>query len=233
MKTIMFYRTSEEYGCFSNFSSHSIILEGTKWRTVEHYFQAKKFLDGRLIFQIQMAESPLEAARLGRDEGKPLRSDWESIKEDVMRKAVEAKFRQNEDARNLLLSTGSAVIVEHTSNDCYWGDGGDGQGKNMLGKILMEVREKLFSEKDQKSEMLPPPWVKYPNEAPYSIGWSMGAPQSYMNEWSAWAKELSIEEQSSYVASYPEPDDWKGFYRGAFDAEAMEIWARQIGDRFR
>jgi ribA/ribD-fused uncharacterized protein len=62
-----------------------------------------------------------------------------------MRHAVKAKFLQHEDLRTLLLSTGEAKIVEHTGNDDYWGDGGDGSGKNMLGRILMQVRQELRS----------------------------------------------------------------------------------------
>ena len=46
------------------------------------------------------------------------------------------------DATNVL-STGDSKLVEHTENDDYWGDGGDGSGKNMLGRILMEVRTSL------------------------------------------------------------------------------------------
>ncbi len=60
-----------------------------------------------------------------------------------MRQALEAKFTQHDDLRNLLLSTGTAKLVEHTPNDDYWGDGGNGLGKNMLGRLLMEVRDKL------------------------------------------------------------------------------------------
>lgn len=61
----------------------------------------------------------------------------------VMRKAVHAKFTQHADLAAALLATGDAKIVEHTDNDDYWGDGGDGSGKNWLGKILMEVRADL------------------------------------------------------------------------------------------
>ena len=53
-----------------------------------------------------------------------------------------AKFGQHEDIRAVLLETGSAVIVEHTGND-RWGDGGDGSGRNWLGRILVEVRGAL------------------------------------------------------------------------------------------
>jgi hypothetical protein len=47
----------------------------------------------------------------------------------------------------LLLGTGEAVLVEHTANDSYWGDGGDGSGKNRLGALLMQVRAELRSER--------------------------------------------------------------------------------------
>jgi hypothetical protein len=66
------------------------------------------------------------AARMGRDRSKPVRPDWEAIKGDVMRAAVRAKFRQHPELREILLATGDARIVEHTVNDAYWGDGGDG-----------------------------------------------------------------------------------------------------------
>jgi len=60
-----------------------------------------------------------------------------------MRDAVFAKFSQHKALMQLLLSTGSSKIVEHTDNDSYWGDGGDGKGRNMLGIILMETRKKM------------------------------------------------------------------------------------------
>ena len=83
---------------------------------------------------------------MGRDRSLPLRSDWEEVKDDVMRVAVEAKIRQHKDIMALLLATGDSEIIEHTTNDSYWGDGGDGSGKNMLGTILMEIRAKILSE---------------------------------------------------------------------------------------
>jgi hypothetical protein len=92
---------------------------------------------------IREAKSPMIAARMGRDRRKPLRRDWEAVKDDIMREAVRAKFTQHAGLQAILLSTGHAEIVEHTTNDSYWGDGGDGSGKNMLGRILMEAREEL------------------------------------------------------------------------------------------
>ena len=50
------------------------------------------------------------------------------------------------DLREPLPATGDAKLVEHTDNDAYWGDGGDGSGKDHLGQILMKVREALWAE---------------------------------------------------------------------------------------
>jgi ribA/ribD-fused uncharacterized protein len=96
---------------------------------------------------IRNASTPMMAARLGRDRRQKLRADWESAKVSVMRKAVEAKFRQHDELAKLLLSTADATIVEHTDTDAFWGDGGDGAGENMLGRILTDVRATLQKER--------------------------------------------------------------------------------------
>ena len=141
--TIYFYTTRERYGAFSNFSRHGIEADDKWWRTTEHYFQAQKFFDESYREKIRIAHSPKDAANLGRSRDYPLRPDWEDVKDAVMRFAVETKFRTHEEIRALLLSTGDQDIVENAPGDYYWGCGADGTGKNILGKILMEVREKL------------------------------------------------------------------------------------------
>ncbi len=92
-----------------------------------------------------MAKSPMIAARMGRSRAHPLRADWETAKEQIMREALQAKFTQHPALRALLLGTGDSEIIEHTKNDKYWGDGGDGTGKNRLGNLLMELRSQLKS----------------------------------------------------------------------------------------
>lgn len=79
------------------------------------------------------------------DRSRPLRKDWEEVKDKIMLEVVMAKFSQYNDIRELLLSTGDSELIEHTSNDSYWADGGDGSGKNMLGITLMIVRDLLKS----------------------------------------------------------------------------------------
>ena len=141
--TINFYSVGDEYGCFSNFSPHPFTLQGKRWPTSEHYFQAQKFAGTEHEEAIRKAKSPMIAARMGRSRKRPLRRDWESAKDNVMRTAVLAKFQAHEDIREILLATGDEKIVEDTTNDYYWGCGSKGNGKNKLGLILMEVREQL------------------------------------------------------------------------------------------
>jgi len=141
--TVYFYSTKDEYGEFSNFKAYPMVLKGKTWRTVEHYFQAQKFAGTEHEEELRETPSPMVVARKGRSRKRPLRPDWEEAKDEIMREAVLAKFEQHADLRELLLSTGEEEIVEKTTRDHYWGCGSDGNGKNMLGKILMEVRAKL------------------------------------------------------------------------------------------
>jgi ribA/ribD-fused uncharacterized protein len=145
MDAIRFYSVAAEFGEFSNFSPHPITLDGKRWPTTEHYFQAQKFENAADCEAIRREKSPAIAARMGRDRRRKLRRDWESAKEGAMLEALRAKFSQHDDLRTLLLATGDAVLIEHTENDAYWGDGGDGRGRSRQGQMLMQVREELRS----------------------------------------------------------------------------------------
>jgi ribA/ribD-fused uncharacterized protein len=140
---IDFYSTEDPYGEFSNFAGFPIEVDGKTWPTSEHYFQAQKFVGTPHEEELRSIASPMKVARAGRERTRPLRPDWEEAKDDVMRRALRAKFTQHDELRELLLGTGDAELVEHTRNDSYWGDGGDRTGRNMLGKLLMELRAAL------------------------------------------------------------------------------------------
>lgn len=141
--TVYFYSTNDEYGEFSNFKAYPIELNDKTWPTVEHYFQAQKFAGTEHEEELRTTESPMVVARKGRARTRPLRPDWEEVKDGIMREAVIAKFNQHPELCELLLSTGDEEIVEKTTRDYYWGCGTDGTGRNMLGRILMEVRQEL------------------------------------------------------------------------------------------
>jgi ribA/ribD-fused uncharacterized protein len=140
---IEFYAVGDPYGEFSNFAPFPIFIRNKRWPTSEHYFQAQKFAGSKHAEEIRLAKKPRIAADMGRDRKRPLRRDWEAVKDGVMLDALRAKFSQHADLRELLLATGDAKLVEHTGNDAYWGDGGDGSGKNRLGQLLMRVRDEL------------------------------------------------------------------------------------------
>jgi len=140
---IRFYAVADDHGSFSNFAPYPIVIGKQQWSTTEHYFQAQKFANPADQEQVRKAKTPGIAARLGRSRKKKLRRDWETARVDVMRVALRAKFEQHPDLRALLLSTGDAQLIEHTDRDAFWGDGGDGSGHNMLGRLLMELRGRL------------------------------------------------------------------------------------------
>lgn len=140
---IYFYAQTKPFAEFSNFAAFGVAMEGQWWRTVEHYFQAQKFLDRDYRERIRLSSKPKDAKALGMTRNIPLRSDWEEVKDQIMLDAVRVKFRTHAHPRQLLLSTGSTRIVENAPMDSYWGCGPDGQGLNKLGKILMQIREEL------------------------------------------------------------------------------------------
>jgi len=141
--TIYFYTAHGKYGCFSNFSAHGFELDGKYWPTSEHYYQAQKFLGTEIEEKIRQAKTAEEAYKLKDANKKLARPEFNEIKLQIMRKVVLHKFKTNPQIQRILLDTENEEIVKNFPTDYFWGCGKDGTGKNMLGKILMEVREQL------------------------------------------------------------------------------------------
>lgn len=130
-----------------------------EWSSVESFYQAAKFAGvagaEHIVAGIAASESPEEAARVGRraQRASPelVRGDWDEIKVEVMRAALRAKFTAHAGPRELLLRTasedhdgGPLALVEASPHDYFWGRGRDGSGSNMLGVLLMELRQELL-----------------------------------------------------------------------------------------
>lgn len=144
--TIFFYKVQDPYGCFSNFSLHSIDLQGQTWPTSEHYYQAQKYQGTphqALCEEIRQASTPEAAAAIGRNPLYTEQDNWDVIKPEIMYTAVRTKFLTHPVIQAELLSTGDERIVENSPLDPYWGCGADGKGHNQLGKILMQVRQEI------------------------------------------------------------------------------------------
>lgn len=147
---------NNKWAVFSNFRKVEKPLKafGREWKTVEHGFQALKFMDDpdnrqRMDRAALIAAAPTAngAAKLGREriEELPLRTDWEERKVGFMEVLLRAKWDASETFRTTLLSTGTDILVERSPYDLFWGDGAVGRsvgpGKNMLGKLLMKIRD--------------------------------------------------------------------------------------------
>lgn len=130
----------------STHSHHPFQLDGFTWPTVEHYFQAMKFEDKAYQTKISQAESPELATKLGTSWFKRPRKDWKKRQNVIMTRAVYTKAKTYPEVADRLLETKEQKIVENSQYDFYWGCGRDRRGENHYGKILMNVRTKLFEE---------------------------------------------------------------------------------------
>ncbi len=127
-----------EYAFLSNFYETQIYCWGYKYSNAEAAFQAMK---DPLKAEMFVYLNGKEAKRLGR--AVELRENWELLKEGFMYTVCFAKFTQNESLGRKLLATGDRMLIEgNTWGDTEWGVC-NGAGKNLLGKILMRVREKI------------------------------------------------------------------------------------------
>lgn len=130
----------KEYGFLSNYTLSPFTLNNVYYPTVEHAFQAQKTFDKEEQQRISECSSPSNAKWAGRQVR--LRPDWDIVKDDIMLACLRYKF-QNPVLSQLLLDTGDATLIEgNTWNDTYWGIC-NGIGKNMLGKLLMQVRSEV------------------------------------------------------------------------------------------
>ena len=145
---VRFYRASEKpYGAFSNLYRREIEFEGETFATSEHAYQAGKARKPEVRKWLMDAPSPALLAMAAHGLYVwDINSDWSKIKFDRMKRVLQAKFTQHEDLKQLLLSTGTARLVESATVDNavnrLWGEV-NGVGKNKLGELLMEVRAEL------------------------------------------------------------------------------------------
>jgi ribA/ribD-fused uncharacterized protein len=143
MRDINFFDPDGPNGWLASFSCHDIHLSGRRWSSVEHYFQAMKFLDTKIQKKIAGAKTPAEAKRIAKFYAERKRQDWPKVRNLIMYNAIQAKFLQHPNLLSALNKTGRRRIQEITDDDCYWGCGPDRRGQNQMGRLLMRLRDNL------------------------------------------------------------------------------------------
>lgn len=140
---VFFYE--QDFYVLSNFSAFCIHWRGKPFFTSEHAYHWSRFdlPEGRgILLQdcVQRAASAHDAFKFAQDNKSKQRKDWDTIKVDVMRDILREKAAQHEYVARKLEATGDRELVEDSWRDDFWGWGEHRNGRNMLGKLWMEVR---------------------------------------------------------------------------------------------
>lgn len=170
--SVEFRKTNERWGMFSNMAaSYPVYIDGKKWLTTEALYQACRYPDHPEHQEaIRLKPNPLQAKWLSRRFIKDTRRDWEDVKVDVMRFCLFLKMKQNPVRfTQAILSTADREIIEVSDSkkpDLFWGaklseDGMTFEGRNILGVLLMELRDKLRTNPNFHQSRAPDP--KIPN----------------------------------------------------------------------
>jgi len=137
------YKNSNTFG-FSNFSPHKVFIKDIGiFANSEAALHAYKNLDDKeYVTSLINSKSGLISRYLG-NQITP-NTFWEENKIKIMENILRLKIEQNPIVKENLLKTGLRPLIEHTKDDAFWGDNGDGTGKNILGKLLSKIRNKYY-----------------------------------------------------------------------------------------
>lgn len=151
----IFKKTHEQWGEYSNMAAGFPIIVNNTWvRSSEALYQALKFTNNSDIqLKIISEKSPMTAKMVGKPHKDMIRPDFEDIKIRLMKWCVRAKLLSNyEKFKFLLLASENKIIVEESRRDSFWGAKRNEDdlliGVNVLGRILIELRQELESGKD-------------------------------------------------------------------------------------
>lgn len=145
-----FLKTNDDLGGLSNMAGgFPLCVNGIKILTSEALYQACRFPHLPDVQRVIVSQrSPMTAKMKSKPYRKDSRPDWERVRIQVMRWCLQIKLAQNwEKFGNLLLSTNDLPIVEESYRDTFWGAKPVGTdklvGTNILGRLLVELREQL------------------------------------------------------------------------------------------
>jgi ribA/ribD-fused uncharacterized protein len=158
----VFSKTTGQFGGLSNMAAgYSLFVNEINIANAELLYQSCRFpLFPKIQKDIITIESPMEAKAIARKYHNYSRQDWDLVKVDVMRWCLKVKLAQNYNTFSTLLkNTGNKPIVEYSNKDPFWGamptEKGILAGKNVLGRLLTEIRETIVK-KSNKLERVSP-----------------------------------------------------------------------------
>jgi ribA/ribD-fused uncharacterized protein len=162
---VVFYRTREAFGGLSNMAAgYPLRVVGISVFTSEALYQACRFPHLPAIQkEILRQTSPMTAKMKSKPHRKDSRADWDDVRVAIMKWCLKVKLVQHwVQFGDLLLSTGSTPIVEQSRKDRFWGavPGPDNEilrGSNVLGRLLMDLRERIKKDADEFFEIRPVP----------------------------------------------------------------------------
>ena len=164
--SIVFCKTKERFGGLSNMAAgFPLIVNGIHIRTSEALYQACRFPYRGDVQKLVIAErSPMTAKMRGKKFLNDTRSDWNSLRTTIMRWCLRVKLAQNWKSFGALLrKTSDLPIVELSSKDDFWGakmtEEGSLVGANVLGRLLMALREEFFEEHQDDIQTVEPPEI--------------------------------------------------------------------------
>lgn len=131
---------------FSNYALTPFRLDGSWWKSVEHFYQAQKFPEGDMQAQIRGAENASRAKALAWSFSEVAPLGWHDKAPSVLLNAMRAKFANSTELSAALIRTWPLPILEDSLTDDFWGIGPDGLGKNQMGKSLECLRDQLVGE---------------------------------------------------------------------------------------
>lgn len=155
---IYFYGTKDRFDYMSNFYRTSFVENGIPFNCSEQYFMYHKCLlfdpkNKRLQYTILRESCPSKVRQFGRQVANYNEEIWEKERYNIMLNALKLKFGQNYAIKEKLLSTGNKNLYEASKHDRIWGIGYRDMdalykprhkfGQNLLGKVLMEIRNEL------------------------------------------------------------------------------------------
>ena len=161
--SVVFLKTNERFGGLSNMApGFPLRVNSVRIRTSEALYQACRFPHMSDVQRLIIDEhSPMTAKMRSKPFRNDSRPDWDAVRVKIMRWCLRVKLAQNwREFGRLLVATGDRPIVEQSRKDDFWGakvaEDGTLVGMNVLGRLLMELREQLKADTSESLRIVEP-----------------------------------------------------------------------------